>query len=110
LPNRSPQATSATQVRRTPLSLVLHYLVTPVVPDPLTRHTALGRVLQVCHDNAILPGGDLQGVLAGTTGQLAFRVEELTLEQLSLMWEALSQPYQISVAYVVTGISIETES
>jgi len=107
--NEPPERRSANQMQRTPLPVELHYLVTPVLQDPLTRHTVLGRVLQVFHDNAILRGGDLQGVLAGTSEQIRLNLEALTLEQLSLVWEALSEPYQISVTYLVQVVKIDSD-
>jgi hypothetical protein len=107
--NEPPERRSANQIQRVPLPVELHYLVTPVLQDPLTRHTVLGRVLQVFHDNAILRGGDLQGVLAGTSEQLRLNLEALTLEQLSLVWDALSEPYQISVTYLVQVVKIDSD-
>jgi hypothetical protein len=94
---------------RPPLPLLLHYLVTPFTTDPATRHTLLGRVLQVLNDHAILRGSDLSGVLAGTSEQLRVNLEALTLEELSLVWEALSEPYQLSVTYLVQAVKIDSD-
>src|ERR1700744_6493703 len=65
--NEPPQRISLTQIVRTPLPILLYYLITPVATDPLTRHALLGKVLQVMNDHAILRGADLQGILQGTT-------------------------------------------
>lgn len=107
--NEPPERKSATQMARTPLPVLLHYLVTPMATDPLTRQTLLGRVLQVFNDHSILRGADLQGVLQNTTEQLRIILEALTLEELSLVWDALGEPYQLSVTYLVQVAKIDSD-
>jgi len=107
--NEPPERRSATQTARTPLPVLMHYLVTPMATDPLTCQTLLGRVLQVFNDHAILRGADLQGVLQNTTEQLRVNLEALTLEELSLVWEALGEPYQLSVTYLVQVAKIDSD-
>jgi hypothetical protein len=107
--NEPPERKSATQMARTPLPVLLHYLVTPMATDPLTRQTLLGRVLQVFNDHSILRGADLQGVLQNTTEQLRVNLEALTLEELSLVWDALGEPYQLSVTYLVQVAKIDSD-
>lgn len=106
--NEPPVRVSATQIARTPLPLLLYYLVTPVASDPMTRHALLGKVLQVMYDHSILRGADLQGTLQGTDEQLRVVLEALSLEDLSLVWDALSEPYQLSVSYVVQAVNIDS--
>ena len=107
--NEPPERRSATQLARTPLPVLLHYLVTPMATDPLTCQTLLGRVLQVFNDHAILRGADLRGVLQNSTEQLRVSLEALTLEELSLVWEALGEPYQLSVTYLVQVAKIDSD-
>lgn len=107
--NEPPERRGPNQLQRAPLPVTLYYLMTPVLPDPITSHTVLGRVLQVLHDNAILRGVDLQGVLVGTTEQLRVNMEALTIEELSLVWDALSEPYQLSVTYQVQVVKIDSD-
>lgn len=107
--NEPPERRGPGQLLRTPLPVLLHYLITPFTVDPATRHTLLGRVLQVLNDHAILRGADLQGALQGTTEQLRVNLEALTLEELSLVWEALSEPYQLSITYLVQVIRIDSD-
>lgn len=106
--NEPPQRISPTQYVKTPLPLLLYYLVTPIAADPLTRHALLGKVLQVMNDHSILRGADLQGILQGTTDQLRVVFETLSLEDLSLVWDALSEPYQLSVSYMIQLASIDS--
>jgi hypothetical protein len=107
--NEPPERIGPNQIARTPLPVLLFYLITPFSPDPGTRHVLLGRVLQVLYDHAILRGADLQGALAGTTEQLRLNLEALSLEELSLVWEALNEPYQLSVTYLVQVAKIDSE-
>jgi hypothetical protein len=107
--NEPPERRTANQSARVSLPLVLHYLVTPASNDPLTRHTLLGRVLQVFNDNAILRGAILAGVLQGSGEQLRIVLEALSVEELSLVWEALGEPYQLSVTYLVQVVKIDSD-
>jgi len=107
--NEPPERRSANQLARTPLPVLLHYLVTPMASDPVTRQTLLGRVLQVFNDHAILRGADLQGALGNTKEQLRVNLEAFSIEELSLVWEALGEPYQLSVAYVVQVAKIHSD-
>lgn len=107
--NEPPERVSPNQVAHVPLPVLLFYLITPFATHPRTRHTLLGRVLQVLNDHAILRGADLQGVLAGTTEQLRVNLEALSLEELSLVWEALSEPYQLSVTYLIQVAKIDSD-
>jgi len=107
--NEPPVRRAWNQVGQAPLPVLLYYLITPMTADPLTRHALLGKVLQVFHDHAILRGADLQGVLQGTAEQIRVNLEALTLEELSLVWYALSEPYQLSVTYQVQVAQIDSD-
>jgi hypothetical protein len=107
--NEPPERIGPNRIVRTPLPILLFYLVTPITVHPETRHTLLGRVLQVLNDHAILRGADLRGVLKGTSEQLRVNLEALSLEELSLVWEALSEPYQLSVTYLVQVVKIDSD-
>jgi hypothetical protein len=107
--NEPPERRGLNQLLRPPLPVQLYYLVTPLLADPITKHTVLGRILQVFNDHAILRGADLQGVLQGTSEQLRVNLEALTLEELSLVWDALSEPYQLSVTYLVQVVKIDSD-
>ena len=61
------------------------------------------------NDSSILRGADLQGVLQGTGEQLRVNLEALTIEELSLVWDALSEPYQLSVTYLVQVVKIDSD-
>ena len=65
-------------------------------------------MLQVFNDHAILRGSDLQESLRGTTVQLRLSLETLSLEELTRVWDALNEPYQLSVCYQVQVVTIES--
>lgn len=107
--NEPPERKVANQLIRPPLPVLLYYLVTPIVDDPVSRHKLLGKVLQVLHDNCILRGSNLQDSLSGTSEQLRVNLEALSLEELSLVWDALNEPYQLSVTYLVQLVKIDSD-
>jgi Pvc16 N-terminal domain len=108
--NEPPERRTPNQISGYCLPVLLFYLITPMTSDPLTRHALLGKVLQVFNDHAILRGSDLRGVLQGTTEQLRMNLEALTLEELSLVWYALGEPYQLSVTYLIQVVKIDSGS
>ncbi len=98
-----------------PLPLRLHYLFTPVV-DPKTTHNAeieqrvLGKVLQVLYGHPVFRGTDLSGDFSGTNAEMRTRLEPMSLEDITRIWNALEQPYHLSISYEVTLVCIDSES
>src|SRR5260370_21919541 len=95
--------------------LRLHYLFTPVV-DPKTTHNAeieqrvLGKVLQVLYGHPVFRGTDLSGDFSGTNAEMRTRLEPMSLEDITRIWNALEQPYHLSISYEVTLVCIDSES
>lgn len=86
-----------------PLPLRLHYLMTPLASKaPDTEQKILGRVLQAFHARAILSGALLRGDLTGTDAEIHVRLETMSLDEISRVWEALEGSYQLSVSYEVS--------
>ncbi len=112
--NMPPERLDRNQLRRTPLPVRLHYLVTPIVnieaeASPETEQVLLGKVLQAFHDYPRLRGTDLQGDFAGTTAELNVRLEPLSLEEITRVYDALNRSYQLSVSYEVSVVYIHSE-
>jgi hypothetical protein len=107
--NDPPERKQAGQVARFSLPVLLYYLITPMATHPESRHALIGKVLQVFNDHAILRGTDLKGSLQGSTEQIRLTLEALTLEELSLVWYALGEPYQLSVTYLVQVVRIDSD-
>jgi hypothetical protein len=115
--NQPPERLAPDRLRRRPLPLRLHYLITPVVRDaedvgssPGVEQLLLGKVLQTFHDLPELAGSDLRGSLTGTGARLRVRLEPLSLPEITAVWDALDSPYQLCVSYEVAVPLIESET
>ncbi len=110
--NDPPVRLSATELQPPPLPLRLHYLMTPVTSkqqgEPETEHLILGKVLQLFHSHSVLRGTDLQAEFIGTEVELKIRLEPMTLEEITRIWEALAESYQLSVSYEVSVVNIHS--
>jgi hypothetical protein len=110
--NAPPERIGPNSVRPTPLAIRLHYLIAPVwgvdgSSAPIeTRHQMLGAVLQTFHDTPLISGVLLDGDFAGTSVELAMRLESPDLESLARVWDSLDSAYQLSVSYEVSIVSI----
>lgn len=110
--NRPPRRISPAQLRRQPLPLRAHYLMTPIItgnagmPAPEAEQLIIGRVLQTFHDEPMITDPDLAGSYLGTGVELAVRLETLGLDETSRIWEGLERSYQLSVSYEVTIVVI----
>lgn len=97
-----------------PLTLDLYYLLTAyALADPLQAHAALGRAMRVFYDNGILHGSLLHTDNPGTglteDSVLRITLDPITMEELSRIWGVFPDtPYEISVAYLVTPVPIES--
>jgi hypothetical protein len=104
---------SPSQLHPPPLPVRLHYLITPVtrgnVGNPETAHLILGKVLQILHSHPVLRGADLQAEFLGTEVELKVRLEPMSLEEITRVWEALEGSYQLSVSYEVSVVDIASE-
>ncbi len=110
---------SATQLRRPPLPLRLHYLITPVInttsnSTPETEQAILGKVLQSFYEHPTFRGTELQDGLLNTQSEITVRLEALSLDDIAKVYDALNRSYQLSISYEVTVVyiypSIEPES
>lgn len=107
--NNPPERPAPNQLRRQSLPVTLYYLVTPITTDPEGKQALLGRLLQVMNDHSILRGSDLGDSLKGSPIELRVVLETLTLEELTRIWNALEEPYQLSVTYMVQVVNIDSD-
>jgi hypothetical protein len=98
--NDPPAQVSDTQWTYPPLPLVLSYLITPLGPrdNPEAALLILGNMMQTLYANAITIVSD---PAAEVYEELKIALAPLTLGELTAIWEALRQPYQLSVAYQI---------
>ena len=79
--NQFPVQGNGTQLRKPPLTLDLHYLVTPLVGTVTDQQIILGKVMQVFYDRAILQGTDLTGSLAASGEEVRLILNPVALEE-----------------------------
>jgi hypothetical protein len=106
--NNPPERIAPGQTRRHPLPVNLHYLITPLATTSDDEQLLLGKVLQVFNDFPTLRGDLLEDSLEGLTVELRVSLEPLDLEALTRVWEALKEPYQLSVSYMVQVVDIDS--
>ncbi len=85
--------------RKTPLTLDLYYLMTPLVGTPREQQIVLGKAMQVLYDRAILVGTNPNGTLAETGEEIRMILNSVSLEETTRVWQALELSYRLSVCY-----------
>lgn len=107
LPDRSRDD----QLLHPPLPLQLRYLFTPVTSDEGVNQLLMGRVLQHFHDApsfGSVSGTPIGDSLGGASPELRVKPDLLSLEQLSQMWNAFSQPYRIALSLMVEVVALDS--
>jgi hypothetical protein len=109
-----PSRPAPNRIRRQPLPVRLHYLMTPIISgasgggSPETEQHVLGRVLQTFNDKPRLSGADLSDAFLGTDIALSIRLETLELENIARIWDSLERSYQLCLSYEVGIVPIES--
>lgn len=106
--NHPPPPAGESTFAHQPLPVDLHYLVTPLSEDPGDEQDLMGRILQTFQDHALVRGTDLQDELAGSGHELRVTLDALSLEDLTRVWNALQEPYSLSVPYQVSVVSLDS--
>ena len=111
--NLPARRTSSGTYEHRPLPLRLHYLMTPVVNesertgnDPGLEQFIIGKVLQTLHDNPNIQGAQLRGDLVGLATSLSIYLEPLNLEEITRVWDAMDNSYQLCLSYEVSLVMI----
>ncbi len=95
-----------------PLPLNLLYLLTPSAQatssddGSLNDQRILGRAMQVFHDQSILSMRGPEPTYRAR--ELRISLAPRTIEELAKVWEAMQQPYRLSVCYEVRVVDIES--
>jgi len=100
-----PRTNGHTTMQEVPLALNLHYLITPFATTPEADHRLLGLAMQTLYDNAIMP---LRRPVEDISEELRVVFCRVSLEELTRVWEALREPYRLSVAYTVRVTRIDS--
>jgi hypothetical protein len=106
--NQIPVQGDGAQVRKAPLALDLHYLVTPLVGTVIDQQIILGKVMQVLYDRAILQGADLTGSLASSGQEVRVILNPVPYEELTRLWQSMEMSYRLSVVYLVRVIMVDS--
>jgi len=90
-----------------PLGLNLLYLLTPSTGNDLGDQQVLGRALQIFHEQSILRMPSTQN--PERAEELHLSLAPRTIEELAEVWEAMQQPYRLSVCYEVRVVRIDSQ-
>ena len=106
-PPQQPGTNGREALQGTPMALNLYYLVTPFVTAGQAEHMLLGKTMQVLYDNATI---FLRDPNPNRTLAEELRVVfcRMTLEELTRIWEALREPYRLSVCYLIRITHIDS--
>jgi hypothetical protein len=106
LKNQPAARTAQPQVESfPPLALNFNYLITPFATSGDGDHLLLGKTMQVLYDNATILLRDPANNIAE---ELRVIMCNLNLEQLTRIWEALQQPYRLSICYQIRVTQIDS--
>jgi hypothetical protein len=101
-------------VQKDPLALELYYLLIPgagVMDDAyLDTYDILGAAMRSFHDHGTFVLGDWAPAPFEDEKSLQFRIDFNRLETADLIriWEAVHEPYRLSVSYVVRTVQIDS--
>jgi hypothetical protein len=108
--NQDWQPVNVDTLRYPPLALNLTYVLTPYAENKLDEQRVFGEAMRVLYENSIIPAAALRGGLENTAEELKVDLCHLTLEQQTQVWNALGQPYRLSVCYEVRMVLIDSVS
>jgi hypothetical protein len=96
---------NGTANQQTPLALNLFYLVSPITISGENDQRLLAKTMQILYDNAVVVVENAANDVADELRIIFCRVE---LEQLTRIWEALQEPYRLSICYQVRVVRIDS--
>lgn len=112
--NLPPRRTPDGRLRKPPVPVTLHYLVTAWSKDPVTQHRLLGWCIRTLQDAPLLPAGylnqfgpDDEVFTADETVELTWEV--LTRQEMNDVWDVAQSNQQPSVSYVARVLAIESD-
>jgi Pvc16 N-terminal domain len=94
---------------KSPLALVLRYLLVPYAGDRNAEYELLGRTLQALHQRSLTVSPDLPGALS-PMDVVSVTLAPLSLEERTRVWWSISQPYRLSLNYEARVVDIDVES
>ena len=94
-----------------PVHLNLYYMITVYSDSDVKfraqeEHRLLGKIVQIMHDNNVIPAAELGGNLIGTDIHVEF--QNLSLEEKMRLWNVPDAQYRPSLFYKVSPIEVES--
>lgn len=89
-----------------PLALNFFYLFTPFASSAEHNHLLIGKTLQIMYDNSTLLLRDQD---RDSFEELRIILCRLSLDELTRIWEALKEPYRLSVCYEVRVTRVDSQ-
>jgi Pvc16 N-terminal domain len=93
--------------RAPPLTLDLYYLLTPFSTSGEADHLVLGRAMQTLYDQGTARIVDTTGATS-IDEELRISLYRRSLDEISQVWQALREPYRLSVCYQVKVTHIDS--
>jgi hypothetical protein len=109
LKNQPPVRSNGHETMRfPPLTLNLFYLITPFSTDTSGEadHILLGKTMQVLYDSSTLV---LRDPVNNVFEELRIILCNLSLDELTKIWEALREPYRLSVCYQIRITRVDSQ-
>lgn len=107
--NRRLEPKNGNLLEYPPLFLNLFYLITPLTNSATNNNTLLGKTMQIFHDNGIVKGAALRGILENTDAELRLILNPISMEDMTKLWSSFMRPYHLSVSYEVKVIYIDSQ-
>lgn len=98
--NAAPVKGADGSFRVPPLALDLYYLLTPFATSGEADHLVLGRAMQTFYDQSTARIVDTLGT-SSINEELRITLYRRSLDEISQVWQALREPYRLSVCYQV---------
>jgi hypothetical protein len=92
--------------RVAPLALDLYYLLTPFATSGEADHLVLGRAMQTFHDASTVR---IVNPAAAVNEELRITLFRRSLDEISQVWQALREPYRLSVCYQVKVTHLDSD-
>lgn len=97
--------------RAPPLHLDLHFLLTAWADNALAEHTLITWAMDRLHRNPVLDASTLSPEGGwGPDDRLQVLSQEMAIEEMMRIWDAVEPGYRISVPYVVRVVRIDPDT
>jgi hypothetical protein len=106
--NRPPVSSGQGEQLYPSLSLNLSYLLTPMHSSAARCQLILGRAMQSLAASPIIRANFLDSDRRPAAPEVRLTLNPITMEEIARIWNALNEPYRLSVCYQVQVVSIDS--